>query len=178
MAPNTFRCVFLLFALFSCTVLFNSAHGSSNSRQKFYVLSNRKGCVAVQSKTACPASKLRPDMAIEYHLAVRDAQMLFDHVEAANINNSECIAAFKTAYCKRTAPKCFDNGSVDFGDGRIACWKINTTCEDVVISDLEDFCQSIPVAGKHSLDECVLPSRRINGPCPQPEYKVSVMDLQ
>jgi hypothetical protein len=60
--------------------------------------------------------------------SIRDMQGILDEVEGSNTNNSDCIRAFKAAYCSKLTPKRFENGSKDFGNGNAACWKANTTC--------------------------------------------------
>ena len=52
--------------------------------------------------------------------------------------------------------------------------RIQRTCDNLVILEFEEFCQSIP-NGKQFLDECILPSSRIEGSCPQPEYQVRII---
>jgi hypothetical protein len=169
--------VLLLLALALSAFAFNSVQGShehDHHGNEFYVYSNRKGCMAVQSQPLCPSSQLNPWDATNYIEYIRDMQGILDEFEASNTNNSECITAFKAAYCSKLTPKCFEDGSKDFRNGNSACWKANTTCDNLVILDFEEFCQSIP-NGKQFLDECILPSSRIEGSCPQPEYQVRII---
>lgn len=83
--------------------------------------------MAVQSQPLCPSSQLNPWDATNYIEYIRDMQGILDEVEASNTNNSECITAFKAAYCSKLTPKCFEDGSKDFRNGNAACWKANTT---------------------------------------------------
>ena len=156
--------ILLFFAFIICSFALSCAnHG------KFYVYSNRKGCVPVQNHSLCPASELNPKHATNLDDHVKDMQAILDSIEKENANNSVCIEAFKTAYCSKLTPKCFADGSVDFGPGNAACWKANQTCKGSF--DFQGFCQSIP-DGKQPFQKCILPSDPINGSCPQPEYKV------
>ena len=162
--------ILLLFAsFFGALALGHANHG------KFYVYSNRKGCVAVQSQPLCPASLLNPWHAMNYDDYIRDMQAILDAVERRNVNNTECIAAFRTAFCSKITPKCFEDGSVDYGNGNAQCWKANKTCEDIVVSHFDEIiCQTIPAEGKQPPVKCILPSSPIGGSCPQPEYKVMI----
>lgn len=171
---NKFGCCVVSLLLLGCLVLsLNSVQGNHAEDGKYFVFSNRKGCVTVLSQPPCPATQLNPVNAKHYRKGVREMEALMDAVRYANQGNTECITNFEKAHCSILTPKCFQDGSKDYGSGNAACWKANATCEHLLVTDFQDFCRSIPKV-KQALPKCVLPSGYIEGHCPQPEYKVSL----
>lgn len=137
---------------------------------QFYFSSNRLGCEKVRSQQPCPATSLSPDLAIDYHTDVEMVNITLDDVKMNNASQ-ECISALTTAHCSSLTPRCFVNGSKDYGDARTACWQANKTCP--LDSLKEGYCNSLKV-GLQPLSACVKPSKPINGSCPQPKFKVGI----
>ncbi len=162
--------ILLLFAsFFGALALGHANHG------KFYVYSNRKGCVAVQSQPLCPASLLNPWHAMNYDDYIRDMQPILDAVERRNVNNTECIAALELLFVRRSRRSASKTAVWTTVMEMQQCWKANKTCEDIVVSHFDEIiCQTIPAEGKQPPVKCILPSSPINGSCPQPEYKVMI----
>lgn len=157
-------CAFLyLFALFY------PVRGDAGSPlDGFYKSSDRLGCDWVQNHTICPATQLNPDLALDYET---DAEMVYIMLDEAKMDNAsqECLTALQTTYCSTITPRCFANGSKDYGDTRSACWKATKTCPSDSLE--EKLCKTLKVGMQH-LSACVLPSTPINGTCPQPKFKV------
>lgn len=164
-----------IFPIFASVLIshFNSvAQASQTNDSKYYIYANRKGCETIKSQQGiCPESKLNPVYAANYDNSIERTQRIIKNIEDWNKNHRECIIAFKKSFCSRIAPKCFEDGSNDFGDGRDQCWKANRTCRYKYFYDFEGFCLGIP-KGKQPLAECIFPSKSINGSCPKPKYKV------
>jgi hypothetical protein len=135
---------------------------------QFHFSSERLGCDSVSSEYICPASALSPDLALDYETDAEMVNLTLEDIKANNASQ-ECISAIITTYCSGFTPRCFVNGSRDYGDARKACWKANRTCP--VDSIEEGFCESLKV-GLQPLSACVKPSKPINGSCPQPKFKV------
>ena len=164
-----FKRLHLLFLSSFCAVIV--FHGIHANDGELYVHSNRKGCVPVKSREPCPASKLDGVNTMNYDNHIGETQSLMKDAVAANGNNSDCTTALKIALCSTFIPKCFEDGSKDYGSGNASCWKANATCQYPVIHNFEKFCKTLPV-GKQPLPKCILPTESIDGACPQPEYKV------
>ena len=161
------------FTLYSCVffnllLLFNQVRAGTRSSDDFYKSYDRLGCELVESHTICPATELNPDLAFDYET---DAEVVNIMIEEARMNNAsrDCLIALQTTYCSTITPRCFVNGSKDYGDARSACWKAIRKCPNGTLD--EELCKFIKV-GMHNLSACVKPSTRINGTCPQPEFKV------
>ena len=148
--------------------LFLLAKKGAGDESQFYVSSNRFGCEKVDSVHPCPATHLNPDLAFDYET---DADMVNITLDEVKMNNAsqECISALTTTYCSSLTPRCFVNGSRDYGDARMECWKANRTCPFETLE--KGLCESLRV-GQHPASPCVKPSKPINGSCPQPKLKV------
>ena len=171
MNVRVFAVAFLTCALLS-KVLGNGLNNSTDQVTQpfpgiFHVSSNRLGCEMVESQEPCPATLLSPDLAIDYETDTGMVNITLDDARALNAS-AECISALTTTYCSKLIPRCYPNGSKDFGDARKACLKANKTCPQ---DSLEAPCETIKV-GLQPLSRCVEPSKDINGSCPKPKYKV------
>ena len=158
----------LLIALFLSPLAVVRGTGTHNGSTNFYLSSNRKGCVQVESQQPCPVSVLSPDIALDYE---DDAETVYERLNETRGKHAsqECLAALTTTFCSSLTPRCFVNGSKDYGDASAACWKANSTCPRDTLE--EGRCDSLKT-GLQPLSSCVQPSKPINGSCPQPKYKV------
>jgi hypothetical protein len=159
--------------LILCLFLMMVQRGAGDDSQ-FYVSSNRLGCEMVHSVHPCPATQLNPELAIDYETDADMVNLTLDDASAANASQ-ECILALRKTYCSVFTPRCFVNGSRDYGDARMDCWKANRTCPLDIFK--EGLCESLQV-GLQPLGACVKPSKPIKGSCPQPKLKVGGSMIQ
>ena len=140
---------------------------------ELYVFAERdSGCVSVDSVEPCPVTwKLSATSARFYKQQAHLTGVVVNGLESLSVND-ECKNAIKITLCGQAAPKCFADGSQDYGDVAMACPKIYSKCPPQVseLFKLQKLCDMVN-SGKKAKPKCIAPPK-VEGNCPRPTYKV------
>ena len=173
---KTVTITFVLFSLYLVALYKTNAHGISkraNNDEELYVIAERDGgCVSVDSIEPCPVTwKLSPFAAQFYNQQTRLVDFILKGLDKSQASD-ECKNAMKTTLCGQAAPRCFSDGTQDFGDVAAACPKIYSDCPKDIsrLFNVSKICNKV-ISGKIAKPKCVTPPK-IEGNCPQPKYKV------
>lgn len=162
--------------LFLIQLHYGSARHSAVKRKapdgQLYLFSRRQGCVSVSSLEPCTLSgPLNPYFAKFYKPKNQVIKMAFKLYN--DLYGEECSSAIENALCTQVTPRCFEDGSQDFGNAKATCEETYDSCPSTISNALKQqrFCVKMKT-GKLPKRECVTLSRPIGGACPQPKYKV------
>ena len=133
-----------------------------------------------QTQSDCPVDHTVPSLFAQHyengHTFINATLQMLD-MNPAKPLTQQCRDDVKAIFCRQLTPRCLQNGAeIDFGDMKPLCDKVKASCPKTTGNGDEEFCDSV-VSGKFKQDECVAPSKPVEGFCPQPKYKVYILDF-